>query len=145
MPWWGWITIGAICLIAEMTIVDLQFFLVFLGASALLVGLLGLAGFALPFWGQWLAFAVLAVGSLVVFRRRLYSILRPPPEDQIREGVVGDRATSVGAIGPGKTGTVVLRGSTWTGRNVGADAIPPGGPCRIERADGVVLEIHLEP
>jgi hypothetical protein len=65
MPWWGWITVGALLLAAEMTIVDLEFFLVFLGASALLVGMLGLAGVPLPFWMQWIVFAVLAIGSLV--------------------------------------------------------------------------------
>lgn len=44
MPWWAWGTIGAMRLVAEMTIVDLEFRLVLLGASALMVGLIGLSG-----------------------------------------------------------------------------------------------------
>ncbi len=35
MPWWGWVTIGALLLVAEMTIVDLEFYLIFLGIAAL--------------------------------------------------------------------------------------------------------------
>ena len=50
MPWWGWVTIGTLLLVAEMTFVDLDFYLVFLGISALLVGLASIAGFGMPFW-----------------------------------------------------------------------------------------------
>ena len=34
MPWWGWITIGAILLGSEMLLIDAQFYLVFLGLAA---------------------------------------------------------------------------------------------------------------
>ena len=50
MPWWGWITVGALLLVAEITIVDLEFYLVFLGVSALAVGLSLVAGFAMPYF-----------------------------------------------------------------------------------------------
>ncbi|MAG33299.1 MAG: hypothetical protein CL908_20680 [Deltaproteobacteria bacterium] len=144
MPWWGWITIAAILLVAEMTIVDLEFYLVFLGVSALIVGLIDLSGVVLPFWLQWLVFAVLAIGSLVFFRHRVYRKLRPPPEGEIPEGVVGAQAVAVDAIAPGATGPVRLRGTSWTGRNLGDAAIPAGASCRVDRADGLVLEIRLE-
>ena len=68
MPWWGWVTVGALLLAAEMTIVDLEFYLVFLGASAFLVGMPGLAGLPLPYWLQWIVFAFLSIASLVFFR-----------------------------------------------------------------------------
>ena len=144
MPWWGWITVAAILLVAEMTVVDLEFYLVFLGASALIVGLLGLSGVVLPIWLQWLVFAVLAVASLVIFRRRVYQRLRPPPDEVIQEGVAGDRALAVDAIPPGATGAVELRGTSWTGRNLGDDPIPAGAHCLVDRSDGLVLEIRLE-
>jgi len=53
MPWWAGVTIGAMLLVAEMTIVDLEFYRVFLGASALMVGLMGLSGLDLASnpWG----------------------------------------------------------------------------------------------
>lgn len=144
MPWWGWITVGVLLLAAEMTVVDLEFYLVFLGASAFVVGLLGLAGVSMPFWLQWIVFAVLAIGSLVVFRQRIYKKLRPPPDAVIREGVEGALATSTDAIAPGKTGSVMLRGAGWTGRNVGSMPIPAGAICRVDRADGLVLELRLD-
>lgn len=144
MPWWGWITIGALLLVAEMSIVDLEFYLVFLGISALVVGMLELAGFAMPFWLQWLVFAVLAVGSLFVFRQRVYKKLRPPPEGEVQQGVEGDRATAVDTIEPGATGAVTLRGAHWTGLNRGAESIPAGSRCRVERSEGLTLEVRLD-
>ncbi len=144
MPWWGWITVGALLLAAEMTVVDLGFYLVFLGASALSVGLLGIAGVPMPFWLQWIVFAVLAVASLVIFRQRIYKHLRPPPEETIREGVEGALAIAADSIAPGETGSVNMRGTGWTGRNVGSQPIPVGASCRVERADGLVLQLRLE-
>ncbi len=44
MPSWGWLVVGIGLLGVEMFVIDAQFYLVFLGASAALVGLLGLAG-----------------------------------------------------------------------------------------------------
>ena len=63
MPWWGWITIGAMLLLAEMTVVDLEFYLLFLGFSALLTGAVVISGVALPFWAQWLLFGHGATGG----------------------------------------------------------------------------------
>ena len=39
MTWWGWIIAGAILLGAELTFVNAQFYLVFIGSAAILVGL----------------------------------------------------------------------------------------------------------
>ena len=48
MTWWGWLIIGAILLGAELLAVDAQFYLVFLGLSAALVGLAGMFGIVMP-------------------------------------------------------------------------------------------------
>ncbi|MCA9506344.1 MAG: NfeD family protein [Myxococcales bacterium] len=142
MPWWGWITIGAMLLVAELTIVDLEFYLVLLGVSALAVGGIGLAGIELAYWVQWALFAVLSLCSLVLFRQRIYRWLRPAPDAEIPQGVVGEEATPVESIAPGATGPVQLRGTTWTARNLETTPIPAGTVCRVERADGLVLEIR---
>ena len=84
MPWWGWITIGALMLAAEMTFVDLEFYLVFLGVSAMLVGAVELAGVAAPVWAQWLLLGGLSLGSLVLFRHRVYVHMPPPPEGEVQ-------------------------------------------------------------
>ena len=41
MEWWAWITVGAILLGSELTFVNAQFYLVFIGGAALLVGVPG--------------------------------------------------------------------------------------------------------
>ena len=48
MYWWAWIAVGAILLGSELAFVDAQFYLVFVGASAFVVGMLQLAGVGLP-------------------------------------------------------------------------------------------------
>ncbi|HEY1492130.1 MAG TPA: hypothetical protein VGF35_05860, partial [Steroidobacteraceae bacterium] len=60
MAWWGWIIGGAILFGAELTFVNAQFYLVFVGAAAILVGLLS-AATAVAEWAQWGLFAVLAI------------------------------------------------------------------------------------
>ena len=51
MEWWQWVVLGVILLSAEM-LVDADFYLVFVGLSAVLVGLVGLTLVELPIWGQ---------------------------------------------------------------------------------------------
>lgn len=144
MPWWGWVTIGALLLVAEMAVVDLEFYLIFLGAAALVTGGLVASGVPLPFWGQWLFFAALAVASLVFFRRTLYAKLRPPPEGEVAEGVTGERGIAEVAIAPGATGSISLRGSNWSARNVGDVPIEAGSSCRVRNRDGLTLEVSAE-
>ena len=61
MSWWGWVIAGAILLGAELAFVNAQFYLVFIGSAAIVVGLVS----ALPQGSQcglqWALFAVLAV------------------------------------------------------------------------------------
>jgi len=89
MMWWAWIAVGAILLVSELGFVDAQFYLVFVGASALVVGLLDLAGMLPADWMQWLLFAVLALFSMVVFRRRIYARMRRKLPD-MKQGPVGE-------------------------------------------------------
>ncbi|HJY36904.1 MAG TPA: hypothetical protein VJ299_05540, partial [Steroidobacteraceae bacterium] len=48
MPWWGWLVLAAALLSIELFVIDAQFYLVFLGVSAALVGLFGLTTDILP-------------------------------------------------------------------------------------------------
>ena len=69
MAWWFWIVLGAVLLAAEV-IIAADFYLVFFGIAALVVGLLAVFGVELPVWSQWLLFAGLAIAGLVVYRGR---------------------------------------------------------------------------
>jgi len=76
MSWWSWMIGGAIMLGAELGFVNAQFYLVFVGSAALVVGLVSVATPTLASWAQWALFAILAIVSMVTFRSRLYRRLR---------------------------------------------------------------------
>lgn len=140
MPWWGWIVIGTLLFCAELFAIDAQFYLVFIGAGALLVGVLGLTGLELPVWGQWLTFAVVAVVSMVAFRRRLYDKLRGGiPE--MKDGILGETVMLAQALEAGATCRTEYRGTTWTAVNVGDVPIPQGARAVIEAMDGLTLKV----
>ena len=76
MAWWAWVCLGLALLGLELGLVDAAFYLVFLGASALIVGLMIGFGVDMPVWGQLVTFAVLAIISMVFFRERFHSLVR---------------------------------------------------------------------
>ena len=68
MTWWSWLILGAFLFGAELFAIDAQFFLIFLGISAALVGVLEVLGLTMPEWAQWLTFAALSLLSMFTFR-----------------------------------------------------------------------------
>ncbi len=58
-PWWVWIAAGVLLLGAELFFIDAQFFLVFIGVSALVTGGLAYVGLSEPAWLPYIVFAVL--------------------------------------------------------------------------------------
>ncbi len=143
MTWWGWMILGAILLGAELFAVDAQFYLVFLGLSAVLVGLAEVFGVAMPVWGQWLAFSVLSLISFFVFRRSLY--------EKIRGGAVGFNETLSGKyvevpaeLAPGTEARLDYRGTKWTVRNTGESPIAAGTRAMIEKVDGLTLHLKAD-
>ncbi|MGA2840320.1 MAG: NfeD family protein [Steroidobacteraceae bacterium] len=142
MQWWAWVAVGAILLGSELAFVDAQFYLVFLGLAALIVGLLDVAGLPLAVWAQWLVFTVLAVVSMFGFRQRIYEHMRRTLPI-MRSGPAGEIVTLAAALGPGETCRVEYRGSSWSAINSGKSVIPAGAHARIERVDGLTLVVHL--
>src|ERR1700675_2757288 len=141
MDWWAWIAVGAILLGSELAFVDAQFYLVFVGASAFVVGLLQLAGLGMAEWLQWLIFAVLAASSMLTFRRRIYERMRRtlPP---MKGGPAGEIVTLPQTLSPGETCRLEFRGSSWSAINGGHAPIAAGAQARIERVDGLTLVVH---
>ena len=143
MAWWGWIAAGALLLAAEMGLVDAQFYLVFLGLSALLVGLLALAGLAGPAWLQWLLFGGFAALSFALFRGRVYARLQRGSAG-LPEGVQGEVVVASEGIDAGGRGRAELRGARWTVVNAGPAPLAPGDRARVVRAEGLVLHVRAE-
>ena len=67
MTWWAWAIAGAILLGAELGFIDAQFYLVFVGVSALIVGAVALVMPSMPTWVEWALFTVLAILTVTTF------------------------------------------------------------------------------
>ena len=137
MTWWGWVIAGAILLGAELAFVSAQFYLVFVGSAAILVGL---ATFALPLphWVQWALFAVLAVLSMVTFRSRVYRRFHGAMPE-VATGPAGGVITLKEPLGAGESCQAEYGGAFWTVRNDSDTPIPSGGRARIARVQDLTL------
>jgi len=140
MTWWAWMILGAVLFGAELVAIDAQFYLVFLGLSAALVGLLSLFGLALPEWGEWLLFAAIALVSMFTFRRALYEKIRGDVPG-FHGGVEGDFVEVPGDLEAGRSMRASFRGSTWTVVNDGHEMIAAGQRARIMRSEGLTLYV----
>jgi membrane protein implicated in regulation of membrane protease activity len=140
--WWQWLVLGMLLLGAEVA-VDAEFYLIFLGLSAMAVGLLGTTSLALPVWGQWLLFSLIAVTNLVVFRSRVYHKIRGQLPDRA-EGVDGEIAVVDEDILPGAVGAATLRGTAWQARNIGTETLAAGSRAVVEESEGLVLSLRAE-
>ena len=141
MEWWAWIAVGAILLGSELAFVDAQFYLVFIGTSALIVGCLKVLGIDLAASLQWLLFAVLAFGSMVIFRRRIYRRLRRNLPI-MKQGPAGESVVMPASLAPGDTCRLEFHGSYWSAVNAGSSVIVAGARARIDRVDGLTLVVH---
>ena len=140
MPWWVWLAVGFALVGIEVTMVDLAFYLVFLGAAAIGVGIFEALGAGLPMWGQWLLYAVLAVVGMFLLREKLHQRLRGSARgfDNSASGTIVDVGEEVL---PGLQTRIALRGTQWTATNVGTSAIAAGAKARIVESAGTVLHI----
>jgi hypothetical protein len=144
MAWWAWLVLGVGLLGVEMFVIDAQFYLVFIGLSAAVVGVLGLSGIDLPVWAQWLVFSALALVAMLGFRRRLYAMTRGRAGVVEERLTIGDRVPVTARLEPGQMGRVEYRGSNWTARNVGDVAIEAGREAVIAEIDGLTLKLKAE-
>jgi membrane protein implicated in regulation of membrane protease activity len=143
MTWWGWMILGAVLLGAELFAVDAQFYLVFLGVSAVVVGLASLFGIVMPEWGQWLTFAIVALLFFVTFRKALYNKIRGGGQG-FADTISGGSVTVTDEVLPGADGRAKYRGSEWTIRNVGDSAISAGARAKVVQVDGLTLHVEAE-
>ena len=142
MPWWGWFVLAAGLLSIELFVIDAQFYLVFLGVSAALVAFLDLADPTMAVWQQWLAFAVLALVTMIAFRDRVYQLVRKRTGHVEQRLTLGDRVVIPVRLEPGQSCRAEYRGSSWTARNVDQQAIDAGKEAVIAHVDGLTLHVR---
>ena len=138
MPWWGWVVLGLLLLASELLFVDAAFYLVFIGVAAIGVGALGLLEFGLEPSMQGLVFSVLAVESMVLFRKRLYTMLRGSTPDY-GDGLAGERIIIDTLLEPGKSCRQHFRGTDWTIVNRGSASVEPNTEVVIEATEGLKI------
>jgi membrane protein implicated in regulation of membrane protease activity len=143
VSWWSWVIGGAILLGAELAFVDAQFYLVFLGSAAIVVGLIAGATDWLAAWAQWALFAVLAIVSMVTFRARVYERVRGRAP-QVRTGPVNEVLTLPVPLAPGESGQAEHGGTFWSVRNDSDVPMPAGTRVRITQVQGLTLVVRPE-
>ncbi|MGH8149883.1 MAG: NfeD family protein [Steroidobacteraceae bacterium] len=140
MSWWAWMIGGVILFGAELAFIDAQFYLVFVGSAAIAVGLLT-TSVAVDQWAQWALFAILSIGSMVLFRGRIYRRLRGHPPE-VHAGPSGGVLTLPVALAPGESCQTEHAGSFWTVQNDSAVPLQSGARVRIVRIQGLTLLVH---
>lgn len=141
MQWWTWMIFGIVLLATELFAIDAQFYLVFLGAGALVVGLGMMTGLDLPAWLQWITFAVFSLVFMFTIRRKLYEKLRLAPK-YIGPQAVGQTIKIPDEVLPGHSFRAEYRGTTWKAVNVDAVTLPAGSIARIDLVDGLTLHVR---
>jgi membrane protein implicated in regulation of membrane protease activity len=139
MTWWAWVLLGIALLVVEVATPG-GLFALFFGAGAIVVA--PLAALDVPEAGQWLAFTVFSVASLLGLRSRLTQALSKHPPAQAE--LVGEKAVVLVEVPATGEGRVELRGVPWSARTAGGVALPVGRRCRVERVEGLTLWLRAE-
>jgi membrane protein implicated in regulation of membrane protease activity len=141
--WWHWLVLGLLLVVGELATPG-GFYLIFFGVAAIVVGLLASAGLAGPVPVQVLAFSVLSVALLALFRARLLRWMQRDPQAPPIDTLVGEIGTAIDTLAPDAVGKVELRGTSWSARNSSEDAIGAGARCRVVRVEGLMLHVWPE-
>lgn len=141
MPWWGWLLLGLFFLLAEMMTPG-GFYLIFFGASALIVGSLAAFKFTGPEWMEWLLFSLFSIVTLLFFRQPLLKRFQTADTGKEIDSLVGEVAVVLDPIAVDAIGKVELRGAAWSARNVGESPVTKGQRCRVIQVEGLTLWVR---
>lgn len=142
MDWWLWLAGGLALVVAELALPS-GFFILFFGVGAFAVGILVWLGVISSLAIQVLAFTVLSVASLLIFRGRLKNSLQLPSRANV-DSLVGVVATVQEALLPGVIGRVEVRGAMWAARNSSDVMLAAGQRARVAAVDGLTLNVIPE-
>ena len=135
MPAWIWTVIGLVLIAAELT--HFAFFLIFIGAGALLTSGVTALGIIRSVEGQIVVFTVTSLILIILFRSKLKTKVQPP---QMEPDYIGKKTSVSVSIKPGLEGRVTYRGSDWIAVAEKADAeIAEGATVVIVGMNGVRL------
>ena len=134
--------LGLVLLACEM-ITPGTFYFMFLGISGILAGVVAWLAPDLPAWVPWLLFSVFAAVSVAFFRKPLMEKFKLSGKGGHKvDSLQSETAIALEDMAPGAMGKVELRGASWSGRNIGDRAVKRSERLRVERVDGLTLEIR---
>ena len=143
MVYWAWALLGLGLLVLEVATPG-GFFAFFFGFSALVVALLVGLGWAGPAWMQWLLFSALSVAALALLRKPLQARLSVKDGGRPVDSLTGETALALEDVAIGAIGRAELRGTSWSAKNAGAEAIAKGQRLKVDRVEGLMLHVHRE-
>ena len=135
---WNWLILSAAFLVLELLAPGA--FMLWLGLSALLVGVISLA-IDWPWQAQFIAFAVFAIASIPIWHRvgrRVEGPVDQPFLNRRSAALVGQMFTLDKPI-VNSSGTVRIGDTVW--RVTGPD-LPAGSRVKVTRADGAALFVE---
>jgi len=141
MLWWQWVLGGLLLLGTELGFVVADFYLVFIGVSAALVGGLLVVGVPLSASGQWLSFAILAIVSLLFFRAKVYRYFRHA-EREVGHSLKGEQFTLPVECQAHSSISVEVKGAYWPVRHKGAASLSAGTQVRVVEMEGLTLLVE---
>jgi membrane protein implicated in regulation of membrane protease activity len=138
-PTFFWVALGLLLIIAEMF--HLSMVLLFFGVAALIVAtakFLGLNNLPL----EIILFAVLGIGGLLLFRRKLLRSLKASTGMSIDKNAM---IVLPGDLPSHGTTSVTYQGTAWTAVNETDAEIKKGTKVYIQRTEGVKLIVRPDP
>jgi inner membrane protein len=141
MIWWGWVVAGAVLLGAELTLVNMGFYFVFIGSAAIITGLAALFS-GVTAWMQWALFTFLLIVPLFTVRKRVLALVRGNAAAVESGPAAGVVVTVPVSLAPGQTCQAEHAGSFWTLRNDGPVALEAGARVRINGIEGLTLVVR---
>jgi inner membrane protein len=143
LTWWTWLLLGGVLMAAEL-LLPTGFFLFFFGVGAALTGCLVALGLLPSFAVQGLVFVGISLASIVLLRKPLLAKFHFRNKNHVAvDSLIGQSAKALEAIAPQAIGKVELRGSCWSGLNVGSEPIAPDARCRVDKVEGITLHVRL--
>ena len=136
--YWHWWILGLVLLVAEM-LLPTGFFLIWIGAGAILVGAVSWLVPALGWEAEMVLFGVLSLASFFAWKRlRPAEVASDQPALNRRGHSYVGRTFTLGAPIVNGVGTLHVDDSQW--RISGPD-VPAGTQVRVTAADGATLKV----
>jgi len=142
MAWWIWLLLGLLLLLGEL-LTPGGFYIFFFGIGALVVGVLAGLNLAGPPWFQFVLFSVLSVLTLGLFRGKLLQLTRARSTEVV-DSLIGETAVVLDEISANGIGKAEARGTSWTARNLGDQALARGARCKVEKVEGLTIFVRAE-